>query len=109
MGARRREKGKARMMIRDSHGRQDIVELILGALKIRISRTQQDMRERRENLQKHLENPASVRRLSQLGANGVNGVGMVEDGRDTVQILRASLIMSIEKTLESRVIGLGKL
>lgn len=96
------------MMIRDSHGRQDIVELILGALKTRFSGTQQDMRERRENLQKHLENPASVR-LSQLGANGVNGVGTVGDGRDIVQILRASLIMSIEKTLESGVIGLGKL
>jgi hypothetical protein len=106
MGARRREKGKARMMIRDSHGRQDIVELILGALKIRFRGTQQDIGERRENLQKHLENPASVRRL---GANGVNRVGMVEDGRDTVQILKASLIMSIEKTLKSGVIGLGKL
>ena len=96
-------------MIQDSHRRQDIVELILGALKIRFSRTQQDMRERQENLQKHLENPASVRRLSQLGANRVNRVGIVEDRRDTIQILKASLIISIKKTLKSRVIGLGKL
>jgi hypothetical protein len=52
MGARGRERGRGRAggMIRNSYGRQDILESILEVLKIRFSGPRTGIRKRRENL-----------------------------------------------------------